>query len=57
MAATGGLAAVYHTPLAAAIFIAEIAYGGIELRRIGFLFTAAVASTWMVSALGQFTPL
>jgi CIC family chloride channel protein len=57
MAATGGLAAVYHTPLAAAIFIAEIAYGGIELRRVGFLFTAAVASTWVVSALGQFTPL
>jgi CIC family chloride channel protein len=57
MAATGGLAAVYHTPLAAAIFIAEIAFGGIELRRIGYLFTAAVASTWVTSALGQFTPL
>jgi CIC family chloride channel protein len=57
MAATGGLAAVYHTPLAAAIFIAEIAFGGIELRRIGFLFTAAVASTWVVSAMGSYTPL
>lgn len=57
MGATGGLAAVYHTPLAAAIFIAEIAFGGIELRRIGFLFTAAVASTWVVSAMGHYTPL
>jgi CIC family chloride channel protein len=57
MAATGGLTAVYHTPLAAAIFIAEIAFGGIELRRIGYLFTAAVAATWVTSALGGFTPL
>jgi CIC family chloride channel protein len=57
MGATGGLAAVYHTPLAAAIFIAEIAYGGIELRRIGSLFTAAVAATWVISALGDFSPL
>lgn len=57
MAATGGLAAVYHTPLAAAIFIAEIAFGGIEMRRIGYLFTAAVASTWITSAMGHFTPL
>jgi CIC family chloride channel protein len=57
MAATGGLTAVYHTPLAAAVFIAEIAFGGIELRRIGYLFTAAVASTWVTSAMGNFTPL
>jgi len=57
MAATGGLAAVYHTPLAAAIFIAEIAFGGIEPRRTGYLFTAAVASSWMTGALGEFTPL
>lgn len=57
MAATGGLAAVYHTPLAAAIFIAEIAFGGIEPRRIGFLFTAAVASAWYVSATGHYAPL
>jgi CIC family chloride channel protein len=57
MAAAGGLAAVYHTPLAAAIFIAEIAFGGIEPRRIGYLFTAAVASTWVTSAMGHYTPL
>ncbi|MFC4274149.1 chloride channel protein [Achromobacter aloeverae] len=57
LAATGGLAAVYHTPLAAAIFIAEIAYGGLELRRVGFLFTAAAAATWVVSAMGHYTPL
>ncbi|GAA4332150.1 ClcB-like voltage-gated chloride channel protein [Pigmentiphaga soli] len=57
MAATGGLAAVYHTPLAAAIFIAEIAFGGLELWRIGFLFAAAVAATWVVSLMGQYTPL
>jgi len=57
LAATGGLAAVYHTPLAAAIFIAEIAYGGLELRRVGFLFTAAAAATWVVSVMGHFTPL
>lgn len=57
MAATGGLAAVYHTPLAAAIFVAEIAFGGIELRRTGYLFTAAVASAWMTSTMEPFTPL
>ncbi|AOB32568.1 hypothetical protein AKI39_20275 [Bordetella sp. H567] len=57
MAATGGLTAVYHTPLAAAIFVAEIAFGSLELRRIGYLFTAAVASTWMTSVMGQFNPL
>lgn len=56
VAATGGLAAVYHTPLAAAIFIAEIAFGGIEFRRLALLFTAAVVATWIVSAMGQFTP-
>jgi CIC family chloride channel protein len=57
LAATGGLAAVYHTPLAAAIFIAEIAFGGIEPRRMGLLFTAAVASTWVVSVGGNYEPL
>ncbi|ARP83407.1 hypothetical protein CAL12_23040 [Bordetella genomosp. 8] len=57
MAATGGLTAVYHTPLAAVIFVAEIAFGSLELRRIGYLFTAAVASAWTTSMLGQFNPL
>lgn len=57
-AATGGLASVYHTPLAAAIFIAEIAYGGLEMRRIGYLFTAAMASSWLIqTVLGKFAPL
>ncbi|MGO4763447.1 chloride channel protein [Cupriavidus sp. 2KB_3] len=54
-AATGGLAAVYHTPLAAAIFIAEIAFGGIEFRRLALLFAAAVAATWLTTLLGQFS--
>jgi CIC family chloride channel protein len=57
MGATGGLAAVYHTPLAAAVFVAEIAFGGLEMRRIGLLFTSAVAAAWAVSLTGQFTPL
>jgi CIC family chloride channel protein len=57
MGATGGLAAVYHTPLAAAVFIAEIAFGGLEVRRIGLLFTSAVAAAWAVSMTGEFTPL
>jgi CIC family chloride channel protein len=56
MAATGGLAAVYHTPLAAAAFIAEIAFGGIEFRRVALLFTAAVAATWVTMLLGQYSP-
>jgi len=56
MAATGGLAAVYHTPLAAAIFIAEIALGGIEFRRVALLFTAAVAATWVTMLAGQYSP-
>lgn len=57
MGATGGLAAVYHTPLAAAVFIAEIAFGGVETRRIGLLFTSAVAASWAISLTGPFTPL
>ncbi|MBO1114765.1 chloride channel protein [Bordetella petrii] len=57
MAATGGLAAVYHTPLAAAIFVNEIAFGGFALRRTGYLFTAAAASAWMTSTMEPFMPL
>ena len=56
LAATGGLAAVYHTPLAAAVFIAEIAFGGIEFRRVALLFTAAVAATWVTMLLGEYSP-
>jgi CIC family chloride channel protein len=56
LAATGGLAAVYHTPLAAAVFIAEIAFGGIEFRRLALLFTAAVAATWVTILAGQYNP-
>lgn len=56
LAATGGLAAVYHTPLAAAVFIAEIAFGGIEFRRLALLFTAAVAATWVTILEGQYNP-
>ncbi|HEY4370318.1 MAG TPA: chloride channel protein [Burkholderiales bacterium] len=56
LAGTGGLAAVYHTPLAAAVFIAEIAFGGIEFRRLALLFTAAVAATWVTILSGQYNP-
>ncbi|MEI2415545.1 chloride channel protein [Orrella sp. JC864] len=57
VAATGGLAAVYHTPLAAAIFVAEIAFGGLEFRRLALLFTGAVASTALIMAMGLFKPM
>ncbi len=57
VAATGGLAAVYHTPLAAAIFVAEIAFGGIEFRRLALLFTGAAASTAIIMMMGLFTPM
>lgn len=57
VSAAGGLAAVYHTPLAAAIFVAEIAFGGIEYRRLALLFTGAVASTAVIMVMGLYQPL
>ena len=57
MAATGGLTAVYHTPIGAALFVAEIALGGFELRRISLLFISAATASLIVVAMAGFAPL
>ncbi len=57
IAAAGGLAAVYHAPLASAVFIAEIAYSGLQAKRVALLFVGASAATGLVIATGHYTPL
>jgi CIC family chloride channel protein len=60
MAAAGGLAAVYHAPLAASIFVAEIAFGVTALQRIIPLITAAgvaVATMWLLGFRSALYPL
>jgi CIC family chloride channel protein len=52
MAAAGGLAAVYHAPLAASIFVAEIAFGATALQRIIPLIICAGVAVLTMSALG-----
>jgi chloride channel protein, CIC family len=46
MAATAGLAAVYHAPLAAALFISEIAFGTFAVQRVIPLILAAGSGIW-----------
>lgn len=51
--AAAGLASVYHTPLAGAMFVAEVVLGSITVERLIPLFAAAVAATLTVHALGS----
>lgn len=49
--AAAGLAAAYHTPLAGAIFVAEILLGSLVLAQIGPVVVAAVVSHGITIAL------
>ncbi|QCR35880.1 chloride channel protein [Nissabacter sp. SGAir0207] len=57
MAAAGGLAAVYHAPLAGALFVAEIAFGVTAVQRLIPLFIAAAVSVLTVRSLTGDAPL
>ncbi len=46
--AAAGLASVYHTPLSAAVFVAEVVFGALAVQRLMPLFLASVAGA-MVS--------
>jgi len=41
--AAAGLATVYHTPLSAAVFVAEVVFGALAVQRLMPLFLASVA--------------
>jgi CIC family chloride channel protein len=51
--AAAGLASVYHTPLAGAMFVAEIVLGSITVDRLIPLFTASVAASLTIAAIGN----
>jgi CIC family chloride channel protein len=57
MAAAGGLAAVYHTPLAAAVFVFEVAFGFSVLQRFTPLLLASLSSVLALMALGDYQPI
>jgi CIC family chloride channel protein len=57
MAAAGGLAAVYHAPLAGALFVAEIAFGMIMVQRLVPLLIAASAAVLTVRLFSNYQPL
>lgn len=60
MAAAGGLASVYHAPLASAIFVAEIAFGVTALQRVIPLIIAsgsAMIALWLVGYRSSLYPL
>lgn len=46
--AAAGLASVYHTPLSAAVFVAEVVFGALAVQRLIPLFLASIAGA-MVS--------
>ncbi len=52
MAATAGLASVYHAPLAAAIFVAEIGFGISAIQRLIPLVVSAAVAVLTMWALG-----
>lgn len=56
--AAAGLASVYHTPFAGALFVAEVVLGSITVDRLIPLFTATVAATLVTYMLvGEGAPL
>lgn len=57
MAAAGGLASVYHAPLASAIFVAEIAFGVTALQRVIPLIIASGSAMIALWLLGYRSPL
>lgn len=50
--AAAGLASVYHTPLAGAMFVAEVVLGSITVEGLIPLFASAVAATFTIHLLG-----
>src|SRR3546814_19692481 len=50
--AAAGLASVYHTPLAGAMFVAEVVLGSITVERLIPLFASAIAATFTIHLLG-----
>lgn len=60
MAAAAGLASVYHAPLAAVVFVTEIAFGISALQRtlpIMFAAGSAVLTTWLLGFRSPLYPL
>ncbi len=57
MAAAAGLSSVYHAPLAAAIFVAEIAFGISALQRLIPLVIASAVAVMTMWALGFRSPI
>ncbi len=55
--AAAGLSAAYHTPLAAAIFVAEIVLGSLAMESLGPLLIASIASTLTLTAIEGAAPL
>lgn len=55
--AASGLAAAYHTPLSAAIFVSEIVIGTMAIETLGPLLLASFASTLTITAIEGSYPL
>ncbi len=55
--AAAGLATVYHTPLSAAVFVAEVVFGALAVQRLMPLFLASVAGAVVSQWHGGLQPL
>ncbi|KWF94614.1 chloride channel protein [Burkholderia diffusa] len=55
--AAAGLASVYHTPLSAAVFVAEVVFGAVAVQRLMPLFIASVSATVISQLHGGAQPL
>ncbi len=55
--AAAGLASVYHTPLSAAVFVAEVVFGALAVQRLMPLFLASVAGAMVSQWHGGLQPL
>ncbi|MGT2455495.1 ClcB-like voltage-gated chloride channel protein [Cupriavidus basilensis] len=55
--AAAGLASVYHTPLAASVFISEIVFGTLSVQRLMPLFLSSVSGAIVSSWHGGLHPL
>ncbi|MFS8976903.1 ClcB-like voltage-gated chloride channel protein [Cupriavidus necator] len=55
--AAAGLATVYHTPLSAAVFVAEVVFGALAVQRLMPLFLASVAGAMVSQWHGGLQPL
>lgn len=55
--AAAGLATVYHTPLSAAVFVAEVVFGALAVQRLMPLFLASVAGAMVSQWHGGLKPL